>query len=184
MSSRAIDVEGLFTHFSVADGPSDDERAFTRDSRSSASTTCANRLEVAACDRGCCTPANTAGTLGTRTLVSTWFARGIALYGYLPRGWLASTLDEHGEHLEAALTLRARVVARCAGSPPSATELWSPSCGRARADRRDRPLRLRRRLSPPTLRRGGSRCSSMDVATRSRAASPWISSWSTSAMTR
>jgi alanine racemase len=36
---------------------------------------------------------------------------GLALYGYLPDAWLASALEEVGEHLVPALTLRANVVA-------------------------------------------------------------------------
>jgi alanine racemase len=57
---------------------------------------------------------------------------GIALYGYLPSGWLASALEEHGEHLEAVLTLRARVVAvrRVAAGA-------RPSYGRRRLSERD-----------------------------------------------
>jgi alanine racemase len=36
---------------------------------------------------------------------------GLSLYGYLPEAWLASALEESGERLRPALTLRASVVA-------------------------------------------------------------------------
>ena len=36
---------------------------------------------------------------------------GLSLYGYLPEAWLASALEESGERLRPAMTLRASVVA-------------------------------------------------------------------------
>jgi alanine racemase len=47
---------------------------------------------------------------------------GLSLYGYVPDPWLATALEDVGEHLEVALTLRARVVAARrvqAGARPS-----------------------------------------------------------------
>lgn len=109
-SSRAIDVEGLFTHFSIADGPSDDERAFTR-TQINRFTDVADRLAARGVRPRVLHASNTAGTLGHPDARFNMVRAGIALYGYLPRGWLASTLDVHHVHLEPALTLRARVVA-------------------------------------------------------------------------
>jgi alanine racemase len=130
-SSSSIDVEGLYTHFSVAGGASDAERAFTR-----AQIECFNDV-VAQLSHGSRLPrvlhaANTAGTLGHPDARFTMVRAGIALYGYLPSAWLASALDAQGEHLEAALTLRARVVAvrRVKGGA-------RPSYGRRRAAERD-----------------------------------------------
>jgi alanine racemase len=120
-SSPAIDVEGLYTHFSVADGPSDDERAFTR-TQIERFNSVVRQLEARGDRPRLLHAANTAGTLGHPDARFNMVRVGIALYGYLPRGWLVSTLDEHDEHLEAALTLRARVVAVrrvAAGARPS-----------------------------------------------------------------
>jgi alanine racemase len=108
-SSSSIDVEGLYTHFSVAGGTSDQDRAFTR-----AQIECFDLVVTRLSERDALPrvlhAANTAGTLGHPDARYTMVRAGIALYGYLPSGWLASALDEHGEHLEAALALRARVV--------------------------------------------------------------------------
>jgi alanine racemase len=129
--SSSIDVEGLYTHFSVAGGESDAERAFTR-----AQIECFNLVVTHLSERDVLPrvlhAANTAGTLGHPDARYSMVRAGIALYGYLPSGWLASALEEHGEHLEAVLTLRARVVAvrRVAAGA-------RPSYGRRRLSERD-----------------------------------------------
>ncbi len=119
--SSSIDVEGLYTHFSVAGGTGDADRDFTH-----AQIECFNGVVTRLRERDrlprVLHAANTAGTLGHPDARYTMVRAGIALYGYLPSGWLAATLDERGEQLEAALTLRARVVAVrrvVAGSRPS-----------------------------------------------------------------
>jgi alanine racemase len=108
--SSALDVEGLYTHFSVAGGTSDEDRAFTREQIERFDGVVAHLAERGALPR-VLHAANTAGTLGHPAARYSMVRAGIALYGYLPSGWLAAALDERGEHLEAALTLRARVVA-------------------------------------------------------------------------
>jgi alanine racemase len=120
-SSSALDVEGLYTHFSVAGGTSDDDRAFTR-----AQIECFDDVVAQLSERHrlprVLHAGNTAGTLGHPRSRYTMVRVGIALYGYLPSDWLVSSLDDVHEHLEPALTLRARVVAVrrvAAGARPS-----------------------------------------------------------------
>jgi alanine racemase len=71
---------------------------------------------VAALDERGTTPrvlheANSAGALGYPNARRTMVRIGIALYGYLPESWLGAALEETGEMLQPALTLRAKVVA-------------------------------------------------------------------------
>jgi alanine racemase len=121
VGSPSIDVEGLYTHFSVAGGASEADLAFTR-----AQIECFNRVITQLSERGILPrvlhAANTAGTLGHPDARYSMVRAGIGLYGYVPSGWLASALEERGEHLVPALTLRARVVAVrrvVAGARPS-----------------------------------------------------------------
>jgi alanine racemase len=120
-SSSALDVEGLYTHFSVAGGTSDDDRAFTR-----AQIECFDDVVTQLSEQHrlprVLHAGNTAGTLGHPRSRYTMVRAGIALYGYLPSEWLVSSLDDVHEHLEPALSLRARVVAVrrvAAGARPS-----------------------------------------------------------------
>jgi alanine racemase len=110
VASTAIDLEGIYTHFSVADGSSAGDRAFTRDQ--------IERFEevVASLARRGVEPrivhaANSAGALGYPEARKGMVRVGLALYGYLPDAWLASALESTGEQLVPALTLRANVVA-------------------------------------------------------------------------
>lgn len=130
-NSSAIDLEGLYTHFSVAGGESDDDRAFTRQQIERFNDAVTQLVERRGVPR-VLHAANTAGTLGHPDARFTMVRVGIALYGYLPSAWLASTLDEHDEHLEAALTLRARVVAVRTVAADA-----RPSYGRRRLAERD-----------------------------------------------
>ncbi len=120
-ASPAIDLEGLFTHLSVADGSSGADREFTR-----------GQIElfdsvVAVLDQRGTTPrvlhvANSAGALGYPGARRTMVRVGLSLYGYLPESWLGAALEGKGERLEPALTLRAKVVAvrrAPAGARPS-----------------------------------------------------------------
>ncbi|MGB7104115.1 MAG: alanine racemase [Acidimicrobiales bacterium] len=121
VASSSIDLEGLFSHFAVAEGSSAADRAFTR-------------LQIERFDdmvetlrsRGVLPRvlhlANSAGTLGYPNARRSMVRPGLSIYGYLPESWLAGALEEKGEHLKIALTLRARVVARrrvAAGERPS-----------------------------------------------------------------
>lgn len=131
LASRAIDLEGLYTHFSVADGSSADDRAFTRGQIKLFADV------VSALARRGVAPrvlhsANSAGALGYPEARLSMVRVGLALYGYLPQGWLSGALEEQGLRLESALALRARVVAVrrvLAGE--------RPSYGRSRALERD-----------------------------------------------
>jgi alanine racemase len=109
-ASPAIDLEGIYTHFSVADGSSAEDRAFTRDQIAQFDVVLA-----ALASRGVkpriVHAANSAGALGYPEARHSMVRVGLALYGYLPEAWLASALEETGERLEPALSLRARVVA-------------------------------------------------------------------------
>ena len=109
-ASEAIDFEGIYTHFSVADGSSAEDRAFTRDQ-----IACFDEVIAALAARGVepriVHAANSAGALGYPEARRGMVRVGLALYGYLPEAWLASALEETGRQLVPALTLRAQVVA-------------------------------------------------------------------------
>lgn len=109
-SSDAIDLEGMYTHFSAADGSSAEDRAFTR-----AQIESFDALVAALAERGIepriVHAANSAGALGYPEARRGMVRVGLALYGYLPEPWLGSALEETGERLVPALTLRANVVA-------------------------------------------------------------------------
>ncbi len=131
VASPAVDLEGIYTHFSVADGSSADDRNFTR-----AQIGRFDEIVAALANRGISPrtvhASNSAGALGYPEARYGMVRIGLALYGYLPEGWLSSALEEKGLRLETALTLRARVVAvrRVAAGE-------RPSYGRRRALERD-----------------------------------------------
>lgn len=110
LASPNVEVEGLYSHFSVADGQSEDDRAYT-------ALQIARFDElVARLDERGVTPrvvhlANSAGALAYPSSRRSMVRIGIALYGYAPSTWLAEQLAERGEHLEPVLTLRAEVSA-------------------------------------------------------------------------
>ncbi|MGA7835920.1 MAG: alanine racemase [Acidimicrobiales bacterium] len=120
-SSPTLETEGLFTHFSVADGASEDDRAFTRvqiDRFNDVITHLRDRGQLPRVIHA----ANSAGALGYPDARYSMVRVGLSLYGYVPDPWLAAALADVGEHLEVALTLRARVVAARrvkAGARPS-----------------------------------------------------------------
>jgi alanine racemase len=106
----AIDLEGIYTHFSVADGSSAEDRAFTREQIEHF-----DEVVAALAQRGVVPrvvhAANSAAALGYPDARLGMVRIGLALYGYLPAAWLGSVLEETGERLVPALTLRANVVA-------------------------------------------------------------------------
>jgi len=121
LASPTIDLEGVFTHFSVADGSSSEDRAFTR-----SQIQLFDQVVDALAERGVrprlVHAANSAGALGYPGARHSMVRIGLALYGYLPEGWLAGALEEKGVRLRTALTLRAQVVAVrrvAAGERPS-----------------------------------------------------------------
>jgi alanine racemase len=119
--SAAIDLEGLYTHFSVADGSSAEDRAFTREQIAQFDEVVAS-LKQRGVEPRIVHAANSAGALGYPEARHTMVRVGLSLYGYLPEAWLASALEASGERLLPAMTLRARVVAvrrAAAGERPS-----------------------------------------------------------------
>ena len=129
-SSDHVDVEGIYTHFSVADGSSGDDRGFTRDQIEAFDTVLASigperrpRLVHLA---------NSAGALGYERSRRDMVRVGLAMYGYLPSAWLAGALEEHHVTLTPVLTLRAKVVAVRRVSAGA-----RPSYGRRRALEKD-----------------------------------------------
>ncbi len=109
-ASSAIDLEGIYTHFSVADGSSAVDRAFTREQIATFDQVLASLGARGVAPR-IVHAANSAGALGYPESRRGMVRVGLALYGYLPEAWLASALEEVGETLVPALTLRANVVA-------------------------------------------------------------------------
>jgi alanine racemase len=130
-ASPSIDLEGLYTHFSVADGSSGEDRAFTR-TQIERFDEVVVALEARGVSPRVLHTANSAGALGYPEARRTMVRIGLALYGYLPEGWLSAPLEDQGLRLEPALTLRARVAAvrRVAAGE-------RPSYGRRRALRHD-----------------------------------------------
>jgi alanine racemase len=105
-----VELEGIFTHFSVADGESDEDRAFTARQIEIFSRVRAelakNGIEPASIHL-----ANSAGVLGHVSSHATLARPGLMLYGYLPSAWLGEVLAERGARLRPVLSLRAQVVA-------------------------------------------------------------------------
>jgi alanine racemase len=117
----AIELEGIFTHFSVADAEGDEDRAFTARQIEVFSRVRAelakNGIEPASVHL-----ANSAGVLGHVSSHATLARPGLVLYGYLPSAWLGDVLAERGARLAPVLSLRAQVVATrraAAGERPS-----------------------------------------------------------------
>ena len=110
LASPAIDVEGLYTHFSVADGASAEDRDYTHRQIARFDEVVA-RLEARAVCPRVVHAANSAGALGYAEARYSMVRIGLALYGYLPDPWLGGALSARGLALRPALALRARVVA-------------------------------------------------------------------------
>jgi len=110
LASASIDLEGLFTHFSVADGSSAADRAFTRGQIELFDEN-AKALE----ERGACPRvlhlANSAGAMAYPESRRSMVRSGLALYGLYTQAWLSGSLEELGVGLATVMTLRARVSA-------------------------------------------------------------------------
>lgn len=110
LGAPSLELEGIYTHLSCADGSSAPDRTFTRGQIDQFGV-----VVVALALRGV-TPrlvhaANSAGALGYPGSRLSMVRVGLSLYGYLPEAWLASALEDSGEGLEPAMTLRAKVSA-------------------------------------------------------------------------
>ncbi len=110
LGSATIDLEGIYTHFSVADGSSGESRAFTRHQIDLFDEVLA-ALSARGVRPGIVHLANSAGALGYPQARRTMARVGLALYGYLPEGWLSNELEARGLFLIPALSLHAQVVA-------------------------------------------------------------------------
>ena len=119
--SGAIDLEGVYTHLSVADGsrattarsPAPRSRRSTRSSRDLAARGVRPRVVHAA---------NSAGALAYPDARRSMARVGLALYGYLPSEWTGEEMAARGLRLRPALSLHAQVVATrraAAGERPS-----------------------------------------------------------------
>ncbi len=106
----AVDLEGIFTHFSVADGASEDDRDFTQ-GQIEVFTHVRAELARHGIEPPSVHLANSAGLLGHPTSRSTLARPGLVLYGYLPSPWLGETLASRARELRPVLSLRAQVVA-------------------------------------------------------------------------
>jgi alanine racemase len=110
LAARSIDLEGLFTHFGVADGSSAADRAFTR-GQIELFDDIARRLEA----RGACPRvrhlANSAGAMAYPSSRQSMVRSGLALYGLYTQAWLSGALEELGLDLVTVMTLRAQVSA-------------------------------------------------------------------------
>ena len=109
-ASSNIDLEGLFTHFSVADGPSDGDRAFTRGQIELFNQVAARLRERAVAPR-VLHLANSAGAMAYPESRQSMVRCGLALYGLYTQPWLASALEEKDVTLETVMTVRAKVSA-------------------------------------------------------------------------
>ncbi len=110
LASPAIDLEGVYTHFSNADGPREEDRDYTLEQLAIFDGV-VTRLAARGVHPRVVHAANSAGAIGYPASRLSMARVGLALYGYLPDPWLAATLTEAGVTLEPALTLRAQVVA-------------------------------------------------------------------------
>jgi alanine racemase len=109
-ASANIELEGIYTHLSVADGAEAADRAFTESQIQVFDDVLAN-LAARGITPAVVHCANSAGALGYPASRHTMVRIGLAMYGYVPAEWLAVSLEEKGQHLRPALALRAQVVA-------------------------------------------------------------------------
>lgn len=130
-SSPNVDFAGIFTHFSVADGQEERDREFTRIQIATFNEIVESlaRRDIAP---ALIHAANSAGALGYPDSRHNMVRVGLALYGYAPAAWLSAVLDERGQRLAPALTLRAKVTATRRARAGA-----RPSYGRGRALERD-----------------------------------------------
>ena len=116
-----VTLEGLFTHFPVADGDSEDDQAFTAE-QVRAFDEVVQRLAAQGVTPRYVHLANSAAVVGHPQSHGNLVRPGLVLYGYTPAGWLRDELQRRGLALRPALALRAQVVAVrrvAAGERPS-----------------------------------------------------------------
>jgi len=121
LAASEIDLEGLYTHFSVADSAHASDRQFTREQIARFDAVLAT-LGARGVRPRLVHAANSAASLAYPEAHHDLVRVGLSLYGYLPQAWLAGALEERGATLRPALTLRTRVTALrrvAAGEAPS-----------------------------------------------------------------
>jgi len=121
LAAPEIDLEGLYTHFSVADGASASDRQFSRQQIERFDAVVA-KLAARDVRPRLVHAANSAASLAYPEARYDLVRLGLCLYGYLPQAWLASALEVQGSTLRPALALRTRVAAlrrAAAGDAPS-----------------------------------------------------------------
>ena len=121
LRDEAVTLEGLFTHFPVADGESEEEQSFTAE-QVRIFDEVVHRLTAQGVAPRYVHLANSAALLGHPQSHGNLVRPGLALYGYAPAGWLREELERRGLSLRPALALRAQVVAVrrvAAGERPS-----------------------------------------------------------------
>lgn len=121
MTEAGIAVEGLYTHFPVADADDDEGRAFTADQ-----VVAFDQLTNDLAELGLLPPithlANSAGLVGHEQSRASMVRPGLALYGYAAEPWLQAALDAQGVALRPVLSLKAGITATRrlpAGARPS-----------------------------------------------------------------
>lgn len=120
-ASPAIEIEGLYTHFAVAESAAPDDRAYCEEQLARFDEALA-AARAAGVDPAVVHTANTAAALSLPRSRRSMVRVGLGLYGYLPDPGLGAVLAERGQHLEPALSLHARVTAvrdLAAGERPS-----------------------------------------------------------------
>jgi len=109
-SSQNIEIDGFYTHFSVADESNPDHRSFTRtqiDLFNEAQHHVASRgIEVKNIHL-----ANTAGAVAFKEAHGTMVRCGLGLLGVAPQLWLESVIGESGMTLRQAVSLHSKVSA-------------------------------------------------------------------------
>ena len=110
VSSPNIEIDGFYTHFSVADESNSDHRSFTR-----TQIEIFNEAQLHVASRGIAVKnihlANTAGTVAFKEAHGTMVRCGLGLLGVAPQLWLESVIGESGMSLQQAVSLHSAVSA-------------------------------------------------------------------------
>lgn len=120
-SSPNVVIEGIYTHFSVADSSTASDRAYCVEQLARFDAVLA-RVRARGIEPAIVHTANSAAAIGIVESRRTMARVGLALYGYLPDPALGAVLSERNLQLRPAMSLHARVTAvrqLAAGERPS-----------------------------------------------------------------
>jgi alanine racemase len=108
----SLELEGVWTHLPVADGETEEDRAYTEGQLERFDRLLAE-LAAAGIEAPLVHAANTAGSIAFPRSRHAMVRCGIGLYGYLPGGAVQRAFDEQapGDVMRPAMALKARVVA-------------------------------------------------------------------------